>query len=662
MSMDRSGAKAARRRAGIALGLLAVLLCASNLRAQTPEEHASHHPGQAGSAMPAAGTGPASATKPGAAGGMGGMMEGMGEMMKGMGGTPPKALYPSLMDLPDLPPEKREEVQRAAHERMKSGTDLMAEAFDQLVKAAPTNDFAAMQEATAKLREGVARFDSGLAAHRAIAEGKDPRALAVQWFKGQMNLPGPPSHAEARGLWGLSWEHLILMAILIAFAAVMIAMYLFKMRRAAALFGRLDSGSGKPPPGAAPPLAGTPGPSTPGPPPGGKTPPTDKTPPPHAAEAQSAPPPVDANAAPPRSPPAASAPTPVPPMTANWKGQLRIRSIVVETPSVKTFRLLPASEGGVLPFTFVPGQFLNVAFWIGGARMNRSYSISSAPTQREYVEITVRREPRGAVSRHIVDLLKVGSLIEASGPVGKFTFDGTEADSIVLIAGGVGITPMMSISRYLTERSWPGDIFFVYACRVPADIIFAKELAALEQANPRLHVTIAMSRPEGTDWKGTRGHINKELLARAVPDIASRRVHLCGPPTMMDAIKAALIELGVAPEQVKTEAFGATKPTPAAAGTTSAPAAPATGPLVTFSTNNKSAKIHAGQTVLELSEELGIGIQNSCRVGTCGICKVRMTSGEVEMAVQDSLDDADKANGMILACQAKPTGDIAVEA
>jgi glucoamylase len=672
MSIDRSGAKAARRRTGIALGLLAALLCVSNLRAQSPEEHAKHHPGAA--AAPAGGAGmPAGAAQPAAAGGgMGGMMEGMGEMMKGMGGTPPRALYPSLMDLPDLPPEKRDEVQRAAHERMKSGTDLMAEAFDQLVKAAPTNDFAAMQEATAKLREAVAKFDSGLAAHRAIAEGKDPRALAMQWFKGQMNLPGPLPAAEARGLWGLSWEHLILMALLVAFAAVMIAMYFFKMRRAAALFGRLESTSGKPPPGAAPPLAGTPGPSAPGPPPGGKPPPADTTPPPPAAQGPSAPPappaaPPSADAkpappTPPTAPPAASAPSPASPMTANWKGQLRVGSVVVETPSVKTFRLLPASEGGVLPFTFVPGQFLNVAFWIGGARMNRSYSISSSPTQRDYVEITVRREPRGAVSRHIHDLLKVGGVIEASGPVGKFTFDGTEAGSIVLIAGGVGITPMMSISRYLTERAWPGDIFFLYACKAPTDIIFAKELAALRQANPRLHVTIAMSRPEGTDWKGTRGHINKELLAKTIPDITSRRAHLCGPPTMMDAIKAALIELGMPPEQVKTEAFGATKPTPAPAGTASAPAAPATGPLVVFSLNNKSAKIKAGQTVLELSEELGIGIQNSCRVGTCGLCKVKMTSGAVEMAVQDALDDADKASGMILACQAKPTADIAVEA
>ena len=113
---------------------------------------------------------------------------------------------------------------------------------------------------------------------------------------------------------------------------------------------------------------------------------------------------------------------------------------------------------------------------------------------------------------------------------------------------------------------------------------------------------------------------------------------------------------------MKTELFGATKPTPADAGTTAKPTVPATGPLVTFSKNNKSAKIHVGQTVLELSEELAIGIENSCRVGTCGVCKVKMTSGEVEMAVEDALDPDDKASGIILACQAMPISDIAVEA
>lgn len=131
---------------------------------------------------------------------------------------------------------------------------------------------------------------------------------------------------------------------------------------------------------------------------------------------------------------------------------------------------------------------------------------------------------------------------------------------------------------------------------------------------------------------------------------------------MMDSTKAMLAELGVPPDQVKTEAFGAVKPAQAAAGTTAKPTAPATGPLVTFSKNNKSAKIHVGQTVLELSEELAIGIEYSCRVGTCGICKVKMTSGEVEMEVEDALNADDKANGIILACQAIPKGEITVEA
>ena len=371
------------------------------------------------------------------------------------------------------------------------------------------------------------------------------------------------------------------------------------------------------------------------------------------------------------APPANSKPKTASPVDANWRGYLRVGSIITETPNVKTFRLLPSSSDRFLPFTFVPGQFLNLAFWIGGARMNRSYSISSSPTHREYVDLTVRREPRGAVSRHIVDLLKVGDQIEAGGPIGRFTFTGTEWNSVVLISAGVGVTPMMSITRYLTEQSWDGDIFFIFLCHSLADYMFANEIAALERANPKLHVAVTVSKPEGTDWKGLRGRITKELLSQTVPDIASRRIHLCGPPAMMESTKALLTELEVPLDQVKTEAFGAVKPSPSAAGTALKPTTPATGPLVKFSKNNKSAKIHidlqAGdsppmQTILELSEELGIGIENSCRVGTCGLCKVKMTSGEVEMAVQDSLDADDKANGVILACQAKPKGEVTVEA
>jgi ferredoxin-NADP reductase len=220
----------------------------------------------------------------------------------------------------------------------------------------------------------------------------------------------------------------------------------------------------------------------------------------------------------------------------------------------------------------------------------------------------------------------------------------------------------MSVARWLTERSWPGDIFFVHACRTPADFIFANELTALRRLNPRLHVAVTASRVEDSLWTGHRGRITGAWLAAIVPDLASRRVHLCGPPAMMDATRASLLDLGVSPDQVKTELFGTPKPIPASAGTSAAVTTPATGPLVTFSEHAKTARSRPGQTVLELSEALDIGIEYSCRVGTCGVCKSRMTAGEVEMPVEEALDADEKARGAILACQARPVTDIVVAA
>ncbi len=625
----------------------------SQALAQTAEEHASHHPDQA-AAAPEPGASPAPKAP--------GMMDGMGAMMKGMGAPPPKELYPTLMELPAISPEHRKHIEEQADQRMRTGSVMMAKAMDTLNDGTQSGDFAAMQDAAARLREGIGQMESGIAAHRALAEGKAPREIALAWFKREMNL-SLSATPVAHGIFGVTPFHLFTMVLLVAFAVAMIAMYFFKMRRAAALFGRIEAHKGGPPPGAAPELSGGKSPPPRDEPPSDdkpKPPDTPPPPPPPATPAASVPPASDPS---PKSAAVVVAkPNSPTPLTANWRGQLRIGSVITETPSVKTFRLLPSPNENYIPFTFVPGQFLNLAFWIGGARMNRSYSISSSPTQRGYVDLTVRREPRGAVSRHILDLLKVGDRIEAGGPVGRFTFNGTEADSIVLISGGVGITPMVSITRYLTEQSWPGDIFFIYTCRTPADLIFANEIAALQSRNPKLRVAVTMTRAEGTDWKGPRGHLTKELLTQTVPNLASRRIHICGPPSMMDSTKALLTELGVPPDQVKTEAFGTPKPTPAAAGTTAKPTALATGPVVTFSKNNKSSKIHVDQTILELSEELGIGIEFSCRVGTCGVCKVKMTSGEVDMAVDDALDSDDKTNGIILACQAKPKGAVAVEA
>ena len=183
-------------------------------------------------------------------------MEGMGEMMKGMmGKTPPKELYPTLMALPELTPEKRREVEQQAAARMHAGTVLMGQALDTLNAGTQSGDYAAMHEATARLREGIAQLESGVAAKRALAEGRAPREVALAWFKQEMSLVSPVVGEAPHGGRGLSILHLFTMALLVVFAFAMLAMYFFKMRRAAALFGRVEPDKASPPPGSAPPLA-----------------------------------------------------------------------------------------------------------------------------------------------------------------------------------------------------------------------------------------------------------------------------------------------------------------------------------------------------------------------------------------------------------------------
>jgi hypothetical protein len=209
---------------GVLAACAGLLLGSAVLGQVTPEEHEKHHggKGQGKAAIPPVGP------KQG--------------MMGGMGANQPKELYPSLMNLPDLSPQQRAEVQRQAHERMKAGTALLSQGLDKLSNAAAGDDYAAMQEATSQMREGLALFESGLAAHRALAEGKAPRDIALQWFKGQMSLYAPPTGTAAPGgPFGLSWFHFFVMVILAGFAAVMIWMYFHKMRRASELLARLTS-------------------------------------------------------------------------------------------------------------------------------------------------------------------------------------------------------------------------------------------------------------------------------------------------------------------------------------------------------------------------------------------------------------------------------------
>jgi glycine betaine catabolism B len=219
----------------------------------------------------------------------------------------------------------------------------------------------------------------------------------------------------------------------------------------------------------------------------------------------------------------------------------------------------------------------------------------------------------------------------------------------------------MSAIRYLTDQSWNGRIDLIYACARLESVIFREELTYLSGRHPNLHIAIILSDEPAGSWTGARGFVTSELLNR-VPDIRSRRIHLCGPPVMMNVVKTELGKLGIAEDSIRTEVFlGVPKPPSQPRG-----AAPevSTAAAVTcsFARSNKRAPMMPGRTVLETAEDNGVAIEYQCRQGYCGVCKLKLLAGNVTMEVQDGLTPADKASGLILACQAKSTADISVDA
>jgi len=336
-----------------------------------------------------------------------------------------------------------------------------------------------------------------------------------------------------------------------------------------------------------------------------------------------------------------------------WAGTLQVARIFEETASVKTFRMV-LPDRCRLPFTFRPGQFLTLSLPIGGQEVRRTYTVSSPPTRTSYVEITVKREVEGVASHHLHDKVREGDLIDVRALSGRFTFAGHESESVVLIGGGVGITPMMSVLRSLTDAAWEHDVWMVFAVRTPQDIIYGQELAYLQERHPNFHLQIVVEQAVGTDWQGLTGRITLGQLSAFVPELPRRRVYLCGPAPMMDAVRPMLEGLGVPRGQVLTELFS-TPMDQIERDEAAALAEGACAAQVEFRATGRTVPVMATQTLLDAAEAAGVKLDYSCRNGTCGSCRIKLLSGTVAMARADSLLKSDVADRLVLACQARPT-------
>src|SRR6202035_4272793 len=238
----------------------------------------------------------------------------------------------------------------------------------------------------------------------------------------------------------------------------------------------------------------------------------------------------------------------------NAKGpmNLLLAQIEQQTHDTKTLRFQIPKERQLRA---KPGQFLTFQWPIDGQRVVRSYTISSSPVHVNYVEITPKRMENGCVSVFLNERAKPGLRVEARGPYGSFYFDETVHKGIVLIAAGSGITPMISILRYIDDLKLSTPVTLLYCVRTAADIIFQSELTRLEGALSNFKYEVCLSRPDPT-WKGHSGRLTEEFVSRNVIDLDSRTFFLCGPKAFMENARQILSTLGVNQDRILQESFG----------------------------------------------------------------------------------------------------------
>jgi ferredoxin-NADP reductase len=326
------------------------------------------------------------------------------------------------------------------------------------------------------------------------------------------------------------------------------------------------------------------------------------------------------------------------PMLASREVRARVVRVQRETPEVTTLTLRPTDTWG----GFRAGQHVLLGVELAGARRaTRCFSISSSQTHgRETFTITVRGHDEGHVSKHLAAHARPGLVVHLSQARGEFTLPSPLPDRLLLVSGGSGITPVMSMLRTLVDQEYAGHVRFVHYSRSPEHTIFAEELTDLARRE-NIELTVVHTRDGGS-------RLTSDRLASLVPDHADVDAFACGPAGLVEQVRRAYAEVG-AKNRLRVEYFKTSTITPSAAGASG---------QVRFEVSGKTGE-NTGATLLEQAEALGLRPEFGCRMGICLTCTSRKSEGTVRNVVtgaESSLPDED-----IQVCVSTPLGDCTVD-
>jgi ferredoxin-NADP reductase/MOSC domain-containing protein YiiM/ferredoxin len=350
-----------------------------------------------------------------------------------------------------------------------------------------------------------------------------------------------------------------------------------------------------------------------------------------------------------------------------WRGfrPFRVSRKIAESGNVTSLMLEPTDGHGIA--AALPGQFVTVR--IGPATspaMTRSYSLSNRFDAASY-RISVKRETHGAASRYVADELRPGDIVQLGAPRGRFTLQ-PDTRPVVLLSAGIGVTPVLAMLHALAGEATTREVWWLHGARNGREHAFAAEVRRLLAGLPHHHSHICYSAPDPGDRPDVDFDSAGHLDASAIEQLNVPRdgaFYLCGPAVFMSDLSAALTALGVAPERIHTEQFGAGPSlTPGIAA--SAPkrahapeGAPGPGPMVSFARSGINVCWGPSYaSLLELAEACDVPVRWSCRTGVCHNCESGLVAGAVSYA-PDPLDAP--ADGNTLICCARPQGDVVID-
>ncbi|MEW5729618.1 MAG: 2Fe-2S iron-sulfur cluster-binding protein [Pseudomonadota bacterium] len=368
--------------------------------------------------------------------------------------------------------------------------------------------------------------------------------------------------------------------------------------------------------------------------------------------------------------PAPASPSPAPPSAWRDYRPFRVRSKAFEdrARSIYSFVLEPA-DGGPVP-GFLPGQFLTFRLNIASHAPPtvRCYSLSDRPGGDAY-RVSIKRVPApdgapgippGLSSNHFHDHVREGDVLDVKAPSGHFHLDPKGAGPVVLVAGGIGVTPMVSMAAACLNDNPGREVWFFYGVRDGAEEAFAAPLRAWADRHPGFHLHLVHSRPAAGEAEGRdfhhRGHVDIALLRRVLP-LKPFDFYICGPRAMMESLVPALLEWGVPAAQIHYEAFGPAS-LPRLDAPTAEPAAPAQPLSVTFARSGRQVT-WTGGSLLDLAEANGIAVDSGCRAGGCGMCQTHIEDGEVDY---EHSPDFDPEPGACLLCVGRPRTNLVLRA